>query len=261
MFESVLDPIFSPLLKIQPIFSIAIIAFIVTVIITLIHKFTTDQKKMKEIKEEMKSHQNEMKKCKNDPKKMMDINKKVMEKNMEFMKHSLKPMLFSFLPIIIIFGWLNTHMVYYPIMPEQEFDITLTFDPSAIGKDVALIEIIPPEGIDLLNSETQKIESLGIKKTFGTNWVGSANFKLEGLEGKYTIRFEYEGRNYEKDVLITEERRYEEPELKVNDGTALKSIKVGNEPIKPFFGIGWLGTYIIFAIVFSMALRKILNIV
>jgi len=261
MLGSILDPIFSPLLKMPPIISIALIAFIVTIIITLIHKFTTDQKKMKEIKKEMKTHQDEMKKCKDDPKKMMDINKKVMEKNMEFMKHSFKPMLFSFLPIILIFGWLNTHMVYYPIMPEQEFDIALTFDPSAIGKEVKLIEIIPSEGIEILNSETQKIESLGIKKTFGTNWVGSANFKLEGLEGRYTLRFEYEETTYEKDLLITEERRYEEPELKINDGTALKSIEVGNEPIKPFFGIGWLGSYIIFAMVFSIVLRKLLNVV
>jgi uncharacterized membrane protein (DUF106 family) len=261
MLESFLDHVLSPLLRMQPLLSIAIIAFIITIIITLIHKFTTDQKKMREIKDEMKGHQEEMKKYKNDPKKMMDINKKAMEKNMEFMKHSLKSMLFSFLPIILIFGWLNAHMVYYPIMPEQEFDVTLTFDPSAIGKNVTLVETIPSEGINLLSSEIQKIESLGIKKTFGTNWVGSANFKLEGPEGKYTIRFEYDGRNYEKDVLITEERRYEEPELKINDGTALKSIKIGNEPIRPLFGIGWLGTYIIFSMVFSIALRKILNVV
>ncbi len=261
MLESILDPIFSPLLKMQPIFSIAIFAFIVTFIITIIHKFTTDQKKMKEIKDEMKGHQDEMKKCKDDPKKMMDIQKKAMEKNMEFMKHSLKPMLFSFLPIILIFGWLNAHMAYYPIMPGQDFDVTLTFDPSAIGRDVALIETIPNEGIEIVSENIKKIESVGIKKLFGTNWVGSANFRLEGLEGRYTIRFEYEEKIYEKDLLITDERKYEEPELKINDGTALKSIKIENEPIRPLFGIGWLGTYIIFAMVFSIALRKILNVV
>ncbi|HHI03967.1 MAG TPA: DUF106 domain-containing protein, partial [Candidatus Woesearchaeota archaeon] len=142
MFEAIVDPILSPLLKLNPLLGIAIISFILTLLITLIHKFVTNQEVMKGLKKDMKDHQDEMKKHKDNPKKVMEIQKKVMEKNMEFMKHSFKPMLFTFIPIIIIFGWLNANMAYYPIMPDQEFEVTLTFDPSAIGKEVTLNSVI-----------------------------------------------------------------------------------------------------------------------
>jgi len=267
MFEAIVDPILSPLLKLNPLLGIAIISFILTLLITLIHKFVTNQEVMKGLKKDMKDHQDEMKKHKNDPKKVMEIQKKVMEKNMEFMKHSFKPMIFTFIPIIIIFGWLNANMAYYPIMPDQEFEVTLTFDPSAIGKEVTLNSVIANDEIkdlQIINGATQKIESVGIKKFFGTKWVGVANWKLKGPEGAYTLTYLFDGEEYDKDIIITNERKYEPVEKRINDGSSLKSIKIGNEPIRPLnlFGwkVGWLGTYIIFSIVFSMIIRKALNV-
>ncbi|MBW2991141.1 DUF106 domain-containing protein [Candidatus Woesearchaeota archaeon] len=53
VFENLLDPIFNPLLRMPPVLAILLIAFLITLFITLIYKFTTDQKKMKTIKTEM----------------------------------------------------------------------------------------------------------------------------------------------------------------------------------------------------------------
>jgi len=50
MFEAVLNPVFAPLLNISPLFAIVIISFIITLLITLIHKFTTNQEVMKGLK-------------------------------------------------------------------------------------------------------------------------------------------------------------------------------------------------------------------
>ena len=261
MFEAIVDPILSPLLKLNPLLGIAIISFILTLLITLIHKFATNQEVMKGLKKDMKNHQDEMKKHKNNTKKVMEIQKQVMQKNMEFMKHSFKPMIFTFIPIIIIFGWLNANMAYYPIMPGQEFDVTLTFDPSAIGQDVKLSSIVSEnESMEIINNETQEITGIGIKKFMGTNWVGVANWKLKGQEGTYTLVYLYDGNEYDKQVMITTERKYELIEKRINDGSSLKSIKIGNKPIKPLFNLGWIWTYIIFSIIFSMVIRKVLKV-
>jgi len=261
MFEAIVDPILSPLLKLNPLLGIAIISFILTLLITLIHKFATNQEVMKGLKKDMKNHQDEMKKHKNNTKKVMEIQKQVMQKNMEFMKHSFKPMIFTFIPIIIIFGWLNANMAFYPIMPGQEFDVTLTFDPSAIGQDVKLSSIVSEnESMEIVSNETQEITGIGIKKFMGTNWVGVAKWKLKGPEGTYTLVYLYDGNEYDKQVMITTERKYELIEKRINDGSSLKSIKIGNKPIKPLFNLGWIWTYIIFSIIFSMVIRKVLKV-
>ncbi len=262
MFEAIVDPILSPLLKLNPLLGIAIISFILTLLITLIHKFVTNQEVMKGLKKDMKDHQDEMKKHRDDPKKVMEIQKKVMEKNMEFMKHSFKPMIFTFIPIIIIFGWLNANMAYYPIMPDQEFDVRLTFDMEGLGRNISLVSIIPEDQLEIINGATQTVEQNKTKKFLGEKWVGMANWKLKGPEGIYTLvySFDDDARAYEKDLIITGERKYALPEERVNDGSSLKSIKIMNEPIKPLFGLGWIWTYIIFSMIFSMTIRKVLNV-
>ncbi len=262
MFESLLNPVFAPLLKISPLFAIVIISFIITLLITLIHKFTTNQEVMKGLKKDMKDHQDEMKKHKENPKKVMEIQKQVMQKNMEFMKHSFKPMIYTFIPIIIIFGWLNANMAYYPIMPNQEFDVTLTFDLEGLGKSISLVSVIPEDQLEIINGAKQTIEQNKTKTLFSEKWIGTANWKLKGPEGLYTLvySFDDDARAYEKDLIITTERKYAVPEKRISDGSSLKSIKIMNEPIRPLFNLGWIWTYIIFSLIFSMVLRKVLNV-
>ena len=56
---------------------------------------------------------------------------------------------------------------------------------------------------------------------------------------------------------------YKEP-IKRIKGEVIKSIEIGNAPKKllNLFGweIGWLGTYIIFSIMFSLVIRKIIKV-
>jgi len=259
--NSILNFIFYPLLQIDPGLAIIILAFLITLFITLIHKFTTDQKKMKSLKDDMKKHQDDMKKHKNDPKKMMEIQKLVMDKNVEFMKHSLKPMLFTIIPIFLVFGWFHANLAYYPISPGQEFEVTLTFDPSGIGKEVTLSSVISDnesKQLGILSDEIQKIEGIGIKKFLGQDWVGIANWKIKGTEGVYTLIFLYEGEEYEKNVIITNGRDYIEPKKDITN-SALKKIEVSNDPVE-IFGLGWFWIYFISAIISSLILRKILNV-
>jgi len=102
------DSIFGYLIGWNKFVALIIISFILTLLITLVYKFLTDQHLMKSLKEEIKSHQEESKNHKDNPEKLIQIQKEAMEKNMKLMMHSMKPMLFTFLPIIIIFGWLRT---------------------------------------------------------------------------------------------------------------------------------------------------------
>ncbi len=147
-------------------------------------------------------------------------------------------------------------------MPDQEFDVRLTFDMEGLGRNISLVSIIPEDQLEIINGATQTVEQNKTKKFLGEKWVGMANWKLKGPEGIYTLvySFDDDARAYEKDLIITGERKYALPEERVNDGSSLKSIKIMNEPIKPLFGLGWIWTYIIFSMIFSMTIRKVLNV-
>lgn len=251
VFESLLDPIFSPILNLSPWLGIAIISLFISLIITIIYKYVTDQNLMKQLKSEMKEFQKEIKELKDNPEQAMKVQKKAMETNMKYMMHSLKPTLFTILPIIIIFGWLNAHMAYYPLLPGQEFTATVSFEEDAEGNIK-----LRTEGLEILGASSKEIED------------SKVIFTLQGEgEGEYLLEFEKEKETYTKEVLLSGERgEYADVEKIINENE-IESIKLSNEPIKPFGGFslfgwkpGWLGAYIIFSILFSSILRKVLKI-
>jgi uncharacterized membrane protein (DUF106 family) len=247
MFESILNPVFGPLLSLPPFWVVLIISLVIAVLITLVYKWMTDQHLMKSLKEEIKGFQKQMKEFKQDPKKVMEIQKRAMETNMKYMMHSMKPTLITFIPIIIIFGWLNANLAFAPIMPGQEFTMGIEFQSGVSGD----VKLVVPEGVESLTNTTQPIEE------------GKAEWRLKGKEGEYILEYQYDGRAYPKELLITSKQSYKELVKKINDDV-VKVLETKHEKTVPLqiFGwkIGWLGTYIIFSLIFSMTLRKILKL-
>ncbi len=91
----------------NPKIGIISISFFVTLAMTLVTKFFTDQTRMKELKEIQKKHQEKLKEHKGDFEKQKEIQSQLMESSMEMMKHSFKPLIITFLPIIFIFVWMK----------------------------------------------------------------------------------------------------------------------------------------------------------
>ena len=191
---------------------------------------------MKELKNEMKELQKETKELKSQPAKMMEVQKRAMQTNMKYMSHSMRSTLFTFIPIILIFGWMNSHLAYNPIMPQQEFTTTLSLYDGVRGN----IELIVPEGITISGESNKTIESNEVK------WV------LKGEEGEYLLEYKIDGKSYTRDLLITKDQSYAAPIKIVKDKTVMQ-ISIDNEKLKVLnlFGwkLGWLGTYIILSII------------
>ncbi|MBT3303759.1 DUF106 domain-containing protein [Candidatus Woesearchaeota archaeon] len=246
----ILDPVLKPLLNLSPFWAIVIISFLIALIMTLVYKWATDQNLMHRLKGELKELQGEMKTLRQDPKAMMKVQKQAMETNMKYMTQSFKPTIITFIPIIIIFSWLAAHLAYYPIMPMEDFITTIELK-DGFGQNIT---IITPEEIEILSDATQKINA------------ETVSWKLKGPPGKYLLEYELNGQVYDKSVLITTESDYEPAEKLLKDDL-VKSIRINNKPIKPLgkvklFGWqpGWLGTYILASLVFSLLLRKLFKL-
>lgn len=241
-----LNIIFFPLLKLPTLWAVIILSFIVSLITILVTKYMTDQSLMKKLRDELKEHQNKIKELKKDPVKAMEMQKKAMEVNMKYMSHSLKPTLITFIPIILIFGWASSAFAYEHIRPQQEFSITVFTDKGAEGN----ITLNAPDEIKIIGGKTKKIGD------------GKANWSLNGREGEHVLEFIYNGEKQQKNVLVTNENRYMEP-VKETSGM-INQIKINyhEKKLLNLFGwkLGWLGTYIIFSIAFTMALRKLLKV-
>lgn len=91
----------------NPKVSLVTISFLITLGMTLVTKYFTDQTRMKEIKVEQKKSQVKMKEYKDNIDEQKKIQKEIMESSFELIKHSFKPLLITFLPIILIFWWIR----------------------------------------------------------------------------------------------------------------------------------------------------------
>ena len=262
----VFDTLLGWTLSFHPALSILILSLIVSIIITLAIKFFTDQSLMKDLKEELKELQRQMKELRNNPKKLAKVNDRVMEANMKYMTHSMRPTLFTFIPIILVFGWMNMHIGFYPLMPNEPFQLTAVFEDGSDGQ----ISMVLPEGITLLEGAAER-EVLD----------NEVQWTLSGEPGEYALDVMYKGKTYTKDIIIADEPIYAPVEKSFRksyvlftspDENGLNTIKLSNKQIIPFEDVpvmkdipwistfNWFWTYFLFSLVFSMGLRRALNI-
>ena len=248
LLDPILTPLFQPLLNLSPFWGLVILALLISLIVTLVYKYATNQDEMKRLKERQKEYQKRMKSLRSDPSEMMKVQKQAMSANMEYMKHSFKAMIYTFIPIILIFGWMSGHLVYDPIMPGDKYEVHAEFAEGVTGN--ALLEV--KTGDKVIATSEQKIN-------------GQTTWRLTGTEGLHTLTVKTPTDEKSREVLVTTEQKYIEPvsEFKKSDIT---KISVGHDELKPFTEVwdgsffgwnpGWLGTYILFSILFSIGLRK-----
>ena len=243
------------LLNLPPAISILIVSVFVSLVTTLVYKYTTNQKVMKEIKDDVKRMQAEVRLTK-EPGRAAQLQKEMMGRSMRQMNSSWKSMLITMVPLFLIFGWMNTNMAYEPLTSGEEFTTTANFAEGTEG----FASLEAADGLQLLTNSTQAI----------SNSKAIWRLKAEG-EGAYLLSYSFGNEVYAKKVLVTEGPRYEKPVLDKSNGikkdSKIKSILTGLKPVRPFGSLslfgwmpGWLATYLIYSIVASILTRKWLKV-
>jgi uncharacterized membrane protein (DUF106 family) len=249
-------------LSLPSIISIMAVCLLISIFSLLTMKFMTDQKLLKRLREEQADLRKKMKTAKDDQKKLMDLQKQAMEGSMEMMKQTMKPMFITMIPFILIFAWLNTHIGYYPLTEDTQFNITARFTEGTTGS-ISLVNV--PKDITVLNGENQTIAG------------NAAAWILAGKAGSYTLTYRYKEATFQHQIEITNGKRvYRKPTLFEKDlglkKSGLASIVIGNRPVRPFADVpilasipwlkdrGWFFTYFVFALAFNITLRKFFKV-
>jgi uncharacterized membrane protein (DUF106 family) len=105
--HAVLNPSAGALLNWNLDLGIIVMVFVITLITTVIQKYATDQKALKELKKEQKLLQEEMKKYQNHPEKLSELSKKQLEFIPKTFKLTSRAVLFTGIPFILFFRWFN----------------------------------------------------------------------------------------------------------------------------------------------------------
>ena len=250
------------ILNLPPLAAILVISIAVSAITTVIYKYTTNQKLLKEIKDDVKNMQAEIKSTK-EPARAAQLQKEMMKRSMQQFSSSSKSMLITLIPLFLLFGWMQTHLAYSPLMPGDEFAATAHFVSGTEGN----ITITATEGLNILTNPVQEIKG------------GKATWRLKGeKEGAYRVSYNFGNEVYTQNVLLTNKFRYESPILTkskrlgspgelIKKDSRIERIVISLKSLQPFGDLallgwkpGWLATYIILSLIASMLLRKWLKV-
>jgi uncharacterized membrane protein (DUF106 family) len=104
------------LMTTNPKVSIVIVSLIVSLISTIVTKYTTDQAMLKSIKLRQKEIQKEMKEKKysQTDKRFMELQSELLGLTGKMFKNSFKPLIITMVPFLLLFYWLRN--VFVPLM-------------------------------------------------------------------------------------------------------------------------------------------------
>ena len=103
--NSILDPTFGKIMEWNLILGFVVVVFVLSFLLTIIQKYTTDQPTMKQLKVEQKALSDEMKKFRDNPQKILELQKKQFEIIPKTFDITMKPIIFTFIPLILLFRW------------------------------------------------------------------------------------------------------------------------------------------------------------
>lgn len=111
----ILNPTAGKLLSWNATFGMILFSAIITFLLTIIQKYTTDQETLRQIKKEQKVLQEEMKKVKDNPQKLLELQKKQLEFVPRTMDITIRPLMYTSVPIILFIRWFGDYFATNPI--------------------------------------------------------------------------------------------------------------------------------------------------
>ena len=251
--------------SLPPLAAIFLVSLAISFLVTIVYKFTTNQKFMKLLHADMKSLRDEIKTAK-DAAHATDLNKRLMEKTMQQIMHSMKSTFITIIPIFFIFGWMGNNMAFSNLEPGEEFTTTMAF-----GKAAAEEATIEAETLQILSNTTQQVTG------------NTAQWKLKASEGEHKITYFYGDETYARTAIATSRWEYADPSLEkkkallgvinigdkqpIKQDSQIQKITIDLKPVRPLgdfeiFGWkpGWLATYFIFTLLLTFPIRKLLKV-
>ena len=263
---------------------LVLVAVLTSAILTFVRLWTTDQdwlgranRDQKRLKELIRQARREK-----DKEAVRRYKQTLMLIKLRSLKFEGKPLLAAVIPIALLATWCFARLGYEPPRPGETVELRLYVPASAIGKHayvvrrdglqplsgwIATVEKDTPPPIrglwDAFNAKVKK----WLKMTPPLEGVARWRFKTTGSKERYLLRIRYDGKTYEKELLVGTRHAPSAVDFP-NDGK-VQAIELALKPVKLFGVIGgldfihfppWLVAYLIIAIPFVTVFKRVFKI-
>lgn len=107
--HSIFNPTLGALLNWNPTIGMLIIVVVISIITTLIQKYTTDQETLRDLKKQQKEINKKSQEFKHDPQKMLEIQKELGPLTMKMLKLNARSIAYTAIPLILLFRWFSDY--------------------------------------------------------------------------------------------------------------------------------------------------------
>ncbi|MBI4488595.1 MAG: hypothetical protein HY694_05880 [Deltaproteobacteria bacterium] len=131
--SNLFDLIMSPFQSISPLWALSLFSLLAGLLMLLIFRYTSDQKRIKETKNGIKAHLLELWLFRDDPWIMISAQWQLLRLNGRYMRLALKPMLVMIVPMALILISLEGWFGYRPLQPGEAVIISVQVGDEELG--------------------------------------------------------------------------------------------------------------------------------
>lgn len=263
ILRTLFDALLLPFRGLHPMVGLTVVSLLVTVLVLLVLKITSDQEKIEEVKRKIHAGLFEIRLFNDDPLAILRAQADILRHNATYLWLWLIPLLWLIVPLVLILGQLQFHYGYRGLEPGEQALLTVELDDPPAAKPA--VELAVPEGLEV---ETRPV------------WVpslGELTWRIAARErGHYKIGVTVDGTTYTKAVQVSSDVSRRSPvrpdpsfgsqllypaEPPLPAGASIRSIEVsyaaGNAGFSGWeWELTWMVILFLLTIVFALILRK-----
>jgi hypothetical protein len=263
----VFDALLAPFSAMPPIVSLVLVSLLVSILMLVVFKRTSDQAALAAVKRKIHAGLFEIRLFNDDLRAILRAQGEILRHNLTYLRLSLWPMLFVLPPLVLVIAQLQFHYGYEGLRPGQRALVQVDLAPEADGgaRPAATLEV--PDG---LRAETEAV------------WIEAESQVLWRLvaerEGDYELGLDVAGTRLTKTVRVTARTVRLSPERvdpgflsqllypaepPLPSGSPIRAVHLsysGREVSVLGYGMHWMIPFFALSIAFAFALRGLFKV-
>jgi hypothetical protein len=263
----VFDGLLAPFAAWPPIVSLVLVSLLVSILMLVVFKRTSDQAALAAVKRKIHAGLFEIRLFNDDLRAILRAQGEILRHNLSYLRLSLWPMLFVLPPLVLVIAQLQFHYGYEGLRPGQRALVQVDLAPRADGGARPAATLDVPDG---LRAETEAV------------WIEAESQLLWRLvaerEGDYELGLDVAGARLTKTVRVTPKTVRLSPERvdpgflsqllypaepPLPSGSPVRAVHLsypGREVSVLGYGMHWMIPFFVLSIAFAFALRGLFKV-
>ncbi|MBZ0168055.1 hypothetical protein MELA_02408 [Candidatus Methylomirabilis lanthanidiphila] len=192
LISSFFDLTLRPFQSMSPLWALSLFSFVAGLLMLLIFRYTSNQRRIRETKNVIKAHVLELWLFRDDLRIMLSAQGRILRLNGRYLRLAMKPMLFLIIPMVLILLSLENWFGHRPLHPGEAAIVSMRVSDGETG----LLERASLEGNKGLTVETPPLRVPQAKEV---DW----RVRADGL-GVHNVSIDVFGHRLEKQIVVSQ---------------------------------------------------------